>query len=226
VRAGESAIDAFCEDYACLAWGLLELFQADGDADWLAWALRVQETQHALFWDEAGTGWFSTTGADPSILLRMTEEHDGAEPAATSVSVHNAIVTARLVGGAHADRARQVLARAGARLTGGGRSVPWLLAGLAGWHAAPAQVVVVGEPTDEATRALRRAVARAYRPWLVEVPVAPGAAQARLAGLIPQVAAMRCREGRPTAYVCRDFTCLEPVTTVEALARQLQEVGA
>ena len=59
-RDGEAAIDAFCEDYACLAWGLLELFQVTGDDQWLGWALDLSRTQMRLFWDERDGGWFST----------------------------------------------------------------------------------------------------------------------------------------------------------------------
>jgi hypothetical protein len=225
VRQGEAAIDGFCEDYAFLAWGLLELFQADGDPQWLTWALRLQETQHARFWDEGDGGWFSTTGEDRSVLLRMKEDYDGAEPSATSVSVLNAILTERLVGGSrHGEWARRALARAAARLGESGRAVPLLLAGLAFWRAAPAQVVVVGDPADEATRTLRRVVARQYRPWLIEVPVTPGDPQARLAEHLPFIGAMRPRAGRPTAFVCREFVCLEPVVTAGDLERQLGEI--
>jgi hypothetical protein len=225
VRGGDAAIDAFCEDYAFLALGLLELFQADGDPQWLAWALRLQETQHARFWDEASGGWFSTTGEDRSVLLRMKEDHDGAEPSATSVSVLNALLTEHLVGGGrHVERARRALAHAADRLDTQGRAVPLLLAGLAFWHAAPAQVVVVGHPADDATRALRRVVARHYRPWVIEVPVTPGASQARLAEHLPYIGAMQPRCGRPTAFVCRNFVCLEPVVTPDDLERQLLEV--
>ena len=67
-RAGEAGIERLCEDYACLVWGALELFQATGGAEWLEWALALQARQDALFWDEADGGWFSTTGRDPSVL--------------------------------------------------------------------------------------------------------------------------------------------------------------
>ncbi|HET7618021.1 MAG TPA: thioredoxin domain-containing protein, partial [Vicinamibacterales bacterium] len=40
-RDGDAAIPAFAEDYAFLIWGLVELFQADGDAAWLEWALEL-----------------------------------------------------------------------------------------------------------------------------------------------------------------------------------------
>ena len=50
---------------------MLELFQADGDSRWLAWARQLQASQDTLFWDEVDAGWFSTTGTDPSVLLRL-----------------------------------------------------------------------------------------------------------------------------------------------------------
>ena len=84
-RDGDAAIDGYAEDYAYLIFGLLELFQADGDPGWLEWAAALQTRQDELFWDAADGGWFSTTGADPTVLLRLKEDYDGAEPAASSV---------------------------------------------------------------------------------------------------------------------------------------------
>ena len=96
-RKGDADIDAYAEDYACLIFGLLELFQADPDPKWLEWAIALQHRQDELFWDEAGAGWFSTTGRDPSVLLRMKEEYDGAEPTASSLSVMNLLMLSHLV---------------------------------------------------------------------------------------------------------------------------------
>ncbi len=105
-RDGEAAIDGYSEDYAFLTFGLLELFQATGEAGWLEWAIALQDRQDALFWDETDGGWFSTTGHDPSVLLRMKEDYDGAEPSAGSVSALNLLVLGHLV--ARDDWARRV----------------------------------------------------------------------------------------------------------------------
>ena len=80
-RAGEAQIDAYAEDYAFLIFGLLELVQADPDPNWLDWAVTLQRRQDELFWDEVDAGWFSTTGRDPSVLLRMKEDYDGGSNA-------------------------------------------------------------------------------------------------------------------------------------------------
>jgi uncharacterized protein YyaL (SSP411 family) len=64
-------------------------------------------------------------------------------------------------------------------------------------------------------------VARHYLPFAVTFPVIEGAQQAALGAALPFAAAMRPQNGSPTAYVCRDFTCREPVTSIDGLAAQL-----
>jgi uncharacterized protein YyaL (SSP411 family) len=136
-RDGEAAIDAFAEDYACLIFGLLELCQAVGDRSWLDWAVELQRRQDALFWDGEAGGWFSTDGRDPTILWRFKDDYDGAEPAASSVSVHNLQTLVRL--GAAQDDAREKIERTlklfSSRLTTMGRAVPMMMAALSSWHA-------------------------------------------------------------------------------------------
>jgi len=221
-RDGDVAIEAYAEDYACLVWGLLELFQADGDPAWLEWALALQRRQDELFWDDRAGGWYATTGADPAVLVRMKEDYDGAEPSATSVAVSNLIVLAHLTGDptwrARVERTLEGLAP---RMTGAGRSVPMLLSGLSAWHAGVQQVAIVGAEGDSGREALERVAAARFLPFAVVVPVAPGARQQRIGALAPFAAAMRMSDNRATAYVCRDFACQAPMIAPESLAAQL-----
>jgi uncharacterized protein YyaL (SSP411 family) len=219
-RDGEAGIAAYAEDYACLIWGVLELFQVDGDPRWLAWARELQERQDALFWDEQEGGWFSTTGEDPTVLLRLKEDYDGAEPSASSVSVHNLLTLAHLTGDEEArTRIERTLARYGSRAGRAARAIPMMLAALSAWHAGATQIVIVGEGAEPS--ALAGAVSNRYLPFAIQIPVAP-ANQAALGAMLPFLAAMRRLDGRATAYICRDFTCREPVTTVDALEAQLR----
>jgi uncharacterized protein YyaL (SSP411 family) len=222
-RGGDVAIAGFAEDYAYLVWGLLELFQADGDPGWLEWALDLQRRQDELFWDETAGGWFSTTGHDPSVLVRMKEDYDGAEPSASSVSVSNLIVLSHLTGDlSFRARIERTLGGAASRIAGGGRGVPMMLAALSAWHHGVQQVVIVGRRDDEALGRLSEVAARRYLPFAVTVPVEPGAQQERLARIVPFIGAMAMRNGRPTAYVCRDFACQAPTCDPDELAAQLQ----
>ena len=95
-REGRSAVEGFADDYAFVIQGLLDLYEASFDVDWLKFALDLQETLDRLFYDEKNGGYFSGTGNDPSILLRMKEDNDGAEPAASSVAALNLLRLAQI----------------------------------------------------------------------------------------------------------------------------------
>ena len=100
-----------------------------------------------------------------------------------------------------------------------------MMAALVRYHAPATQIVIVGEPDVPATRALERVVAARYLPFAVRLRVTPGDGQARLGERLPFVGALREIDGRPTAYVCTDFTCREPVTDPARLDEQLAGTG-
>jgi len=228
-RDGRADIDAYSEDYACVVWGLLELFQAGGDPMWLDWARELQATQNRLFWDEEGGGWFSTTGDDPTVLLRLKEEYDGAEPSAGSVAVWNLLTLAHLSGGdearAHGDRVERTLRRV-APSAQVARVVPMMMAAASTYRRGVAQVIIVGVRDATATAALHRVFTESFLPGAVSLVVEPGAHQTALAERLPWVGAMEMRDGMPTAYLCRDFACQAPVTDPEGFRAQLEALVA
>ena len=216
-RAGEAGIEGYAEDYAFLIFGLLELFQATGDARWFDWASTLQAEQDARFWDAAEGGWFSTTGHDPSVLLRLKEDHDGAEPSASSISVLNVLTLAHLTpDDSLLTRAELTLSRYGPRIGAAARAVPMMMAALSAWHHGLGQIVIVGGRGAAAVRSLHHEVASRYLPFHVFIPVEPGESQRVLAERLPFIASMSEGSGA-AAYVCRDFTCQQPASTAAAL---------
>lgn len=87
----------FLDDYAFLISGLLDMYECGSSTHWLAWAIELQQMQDKLFLDKEGGGYFNTPGEDPSVLLRVKEDHDGAEPSGNSVAVINLVRLASLV---------------------------------------------------------------------------------------------------------------------------------
>ena len=84
------------------------------------------------------------------------------------------------------------------------------------------EVAIVGDPRDEATRALLKAAAGGYAPNRV---IALRASE-DVETSVPLLEERKLVKGRPAAYVCRGFACRLPVTDPEALAEQLAEVAA
>jgi uncharacterized protein YyaL (SSP411 family) len=220
-RDGDAAIDAYAEDYAFLIWGILELFQATGAPEWLEWAIELQRRQDELFWDERDGGWFSTTGHDPTVLLRLKEDYDGAEPAASSVATLNVLTLAHLTGNEdYRRRAERTLGRFGKRAGAAGRVIPMMLCALSAWHGPSMQIVVVAGRNSERAIELEREIASHYLPFAVHVAVDPDVTQDGLKNVLPFVDGMRAHGGG-AVYVCREFACRQPVSSVEAVRAEL-----
>ena len=218
-RAGEAGIPGYAEDYAFLVFGLLELFQSDGDVTWLDWALELQHAQDERFSDEEDGGWFSTTGTDPTVLLRLKEDYDGAEPSASAVSALNLLTLTHLQPSEKWHRQiERTLSRLGPSAGAAARAVPMMLCALSAWHAGLSQVVVTGDRGDGATAALEGELASRYLPFAIHVPVEP-ATQEAAASRLEFVRAMTGSEA--AVYVCRDFTCRQPVRDPASLAALL-----
>ncbi len=224
--AGAAGIEGFAEDYACLAWGLLELFQADGDPAWLGWARTLHATLERLFAAPDDAGWFATTGEDQSVLLRQVEEYDGAEPSATSVAVMNLLALARLTGEAgYQARAESVLRAWGGRLRRQPRVAPLMLAAAATSLLPAAEIAIVDAADAAAAQPLRDVVARRFLPSAVVVPIQP-ARVAALAAEAPWVEPLQALYGAPAALVCRDFVCERPTSDAGVLAALLDGLTA
>jgi uncharacterized protein YyaL (SSP411 family) len=220
LRDGPAEIDGYAEDYAYLIFGLLELFQADPAAEWLEWAVTLQKRQDALFWDDADGGWFSTTGTDPSVLIRMKEDYDGAEPTASSVGVLNLLTLSHLIDereGDWVEKVEKTLRLFAVRLEQMGRAVPMMAAALSTSVAGPQQIVVVGE---EDGGPLSRLIGARYLPFALTMRLSDEQ-QARVSARLPLLASMKRVGGRPAAFVCQKFTCRPPATSVEELEREL-----
>jgi uncharacterized protein YyaL (SSP411 family) len=95
-----------------------------------------------------------------------------------------------------------------------------MLSGLSAWHAPSMQIVTVGGPSSPQIRELEREIASHYLPFAVHVPVDPDRTQEPLRRVLPFVDGMQAHGGG-AVYVCRDFTCRQPVGTPEQLRAEL-----
>jgi uncharacterized protein YyaL (SSP411 family) len=204
-------VQGFCEDYAFLIRGLLDLYEARFDLRWMRWALELQAAQDALFWDEAGGGYFSSRSGDPLVPLRLKEDYDGAEPSAGAVSAGNLLRMARwMKRGDFEERARRVLSAHAEPMRKAPSAVPQMLVALDLALVPPAQAVIAG--TRESAAALLASLGRAFRPHLVTVLLDGPAAREFFSAGSPEVAGMVPIGGKAALYLCENFACRAPVT--------------
>jgi uncharacterized protein len=155
----------------------------------------------------------------------LKEDYDGAEPGASSVSVLNLLMQVHLVpDDDKRAKAERTLARLGPKIGNAARAVPMMLCALSAWHTGFSQIVIVGDTAGPGARALQRELAVHYLPFSIVIPVEPGARQEKIATHLEFVASMTPRDGA-AAYVCRDFTCQQPVTRAAELEAMLAPQG-
>ncbi len=222
-RNGEAAVPGLLDDYAFLIWGLIELYQATFDPNYLTEALRLQADQIEYFWDDDVGGFFFTASDAETLLVRQKEFHDGALPSGNAVSLWNLLSLARMTGRMEFEERADRLIRAGGagleRMPGGFTA---LLCGLDFALGPTMEIVISGRRTDEAAQRLLSVVREAYQPRKV-VLLNDENDEPPLAELAPFVADQPSSDGRAVAYVCRDFQCEAPISSADELRDVLNE---
>jgi uncharacterized protein YyaL (SSP411 family) len=201
---------------------LLDLYETSFDVQWLQLAEQLQATQDRLFWDERNGGYFTSSGDDPSVLIRLKEDNDNAEPAASSIAARNLLRLAQIRDSkAMREKAQKTIAAFAGSLNHFPSAMPQMLVGLAYSLTKPKQIIIAGRPGAPETRDLLDEVHRHYLPNTIVLLADGGKAQKYLATKLEEIKAMQPVDGKAAAYVCENFTCKAPVTSVEELRKLL-----
>ncbi len=218
-RNGEAAIPAFLDDYSFLVQALIDLYEATFDVQWIQLADQLAAKMIALFEDAAEGAFFSTTADAPSLLLRMKEDYDGAEPSGNSYAVLALLKLAAYMGNSEyrriADRALAAFAK---RMKAQATSMPQMYVAWMWAQAEPRQVVLAGESLAE----MKSMMGGKFAASQIVFALDSVASREFWLKLHPKLAAMHPIEGKPTAYVCQNFACQLPVVAAEALRASLQ----
>jgi uncharacterized protein YyaL (SSP411 family) len=95
---GKVGIDAFLDDYAYLAWGMVELYRVNGHERYLASALGLVDEMLRHFWDADQGGFFFTSDQAKGLIARRMEGYDGAMPSGNSVAANVLLDLANITG--------------------------------------------------------------------------------------------------------------------------------
>ena len=208
------------DDYACVADGFLALAGVTGEARWVTLAGQLLDTALDRFGDGSG-GFYDTADDGETLVFRPADPADGPTPSGAFAAAGALLSYAALTGSQrHRDAAVAALGVLGPiverypRAAGSGLAVAEAL--LSG----PAEIAVVGPPGAAGTAELHRTALHAAPPGAV-IALGDGSG----AGGIELLAGRGLVGGGPAAYVCRDFTCLAPVTEPAALRAALDRGG-
>lgn len=208
-RHGDTAHLGYLDDYAFLVWGLLELYETTFKGQYLDLAVELTNDMVRLFRDQDGGGLFLYGKDAEALIARPKELYDGAIPSGNSVAAVNLIRLSRLTGDPKLSQAAQTQFKA---FGGSVTEIPvghthFLMAAYLN-IAPPVEVALAGEPGSNDLDQLVGVVNSEFRPNLVVSLNQTGKAPV---------------DEKAAAYVCKDFSCMPPLTDKEQLADMLKE---
>jgi hypothetical protein len=230
-RAGRAQLDAYLEDYAFLADGLITLYEAagrgEGESDPSEFLLAARTLAERLtldFGSEDGS-FHATAHAHEALLLRPKEGHDGALPSANAIAAR---ALSRL--GQHFGRsdwtelAQQALEAYGKSVARAPRAFASTLNVLERLHEKPLEIVAVGTPGDPGLRTLLAETAKLYLPnatWASVWPERPTSTKA-----LPLTRGKALVDGSPALYLCRNFSCQAPIIDPRTVLGELRRLAS
>lgn len=218
-REGEVNFEAHLDDYAFTVSGLLELYRSTFDLAWIQWAEELAGSMITLFWDSAEGGFYDTAGKDPSILVRMKEAYDGAEPTGNSMA---AAALLQLYHCTNDERlkaaAEKTLKYFCALLEQSPHIMPQMMAAAEYHQAAPEHLVLASRSTADAAPMIRRA-ADVFRPHL-NIVMMHESGREYFASRFPFMTGMAPIDGKAAAFLCTDHSCRLPTADPDELTRQ------
>ncbi len=222
-RGGRSKIVGVLDDYAFFGNACLDLYEATFDLKYFRASRVLADHVIEHFEDPEEGGWFHTANDAEALVTRTRSPYDGAEPAGNGRAAQLMMRLATMTGEArYRDSVKAGLLRFAAVLDRQPGGTMGLIAALDAYLHADGEIAFVGDPSAPGTRELVRVVHEAYLPGAVFALLPPGDSEAE--ELIPLLAGKALVDGQPAVYVCRDFACRAPVTTVAAVKEAVSEL--
>jgi uncharacterized protein len=223
-RKGSAGLNAHLNDYAFMVWGLLELYQATFETKYLNDAIELNQQMLLHFWDEQLGGLYLTADDAEKLLVRSKTIYDGAIPSGNSVAVLNLLRLGHMTGKAdYLTKAEQIIKSFSGEVVRYPAGHAQLMVALELALNPSYEVVIVGEPLKEDTMAMLTALRKPFLPQKVVVyrPADQNAAS-EITKIAPFTRSMTAKNGRSTAYVCREFACKLPTTSIDQMLENLR----
>ena len=214
-KSGTAKILGYLDDYAFLEAGLLDLFEATVNRAHLDRALELAEIMLHEFWDEAGGGFFYTGRSHEQLIAQSKPIFDGSIPSGNAVATQVLLRLYHYTGKEdYLKRAERILRAYYNAMENQPFGFAHMLAALDFYLQKPKEIVLVGDKKDPETAELLTDIQSLYLPNMTLQLASPDDSLEKISSLL---AGKKQFDGKPTVYVCHNFTCSRPVVEWDEL---------
>lgn len=221
-RDGEARYEGHLEDYAFFTQGLIDLYEASLDIQWLQKALELTNGQNDLFYDKENGGFYDITGLDTTVLVKTKEYYDGVEPTGNSIAILNLLRLSQMTDNEqYLKLAQKSLGYFGDRMMTTPQGLAQFLVALDFSLSKPKQIIIAGRKNDPTTRSILKELHSRFIPNKIILLADGGEGQRVLTSYIPFVDGIKMIGGKATAYICENYACKLPTSDIAVVAQQL-----
>src|SRR5437867_9096864 len=219
-KDGQAKLLGYLDDYASVAIGLLDVYEATFERSALDRSIQLTDIMVREFWDEKDGGFFYTGTSHEPLISRTKPAFDGSVPSGNAMATQLLLRLLHITGNDdYRKRAEKVLRCHYEAMESQPFGFAHMLCALDFYLNRPKEIVLVGKNSDLETRALVQEIHKLYLPNRVLQLVDPNQSLERISPLLQGKSQI---DGKPTAYVCYDFTCSAPVTSWSELKPLLE----
>ncbi|MCM1990237.1 thioredoxin domain-containing protein [Oceanirhabdus seepicola] len=220
-RNGETNNLGILDDYSFFIWGLIEVYLSNFKIPYLEKAIELTEKMIELFWDEDSHGFYLYGNDSEELIVRPKELYDGSVPSGNSVSAHILLKLYNITGTTeYLEKAEDLFKAFGSTAEDTPTAYTFFASSLMTKNTPGSQIILCGNIEDNEIQRMLKVCYKTYNPFRI-VLVSDG--DDKLKALCPMLGDKAQIEGKATAYVCKNYSCMKPVTCVDELEKLLND---
>ncbi|MGC9326636.1 MAG: thioredoxin domain-containing protein, partial [Candidatus Hinthialibacter sp.] len=221
-KDSRAQINGFLSDYSFLIQGLLDVYEASRDPRWLEEGLRLSQTMIDQFWDDEGGAFFFTANDHETLIARSKNPMDNAAPSGNSIAVLCLLRIAAMTGNeAYRRKAEESIAVFGDGLQRIPSGFSQMLIAVDSMLDSPREIVLAADD-ESALLPMQKAIFAGFHPNKVVLYRFPEV-ESIVLSLLPGLEDKKPLPNGPVAYICQNFTCQRPVSTIDDILQCLNE---
>ncbi len=221
-RDGRVVGKGFLDDYAFTVAGLLDLYEATFETRWLVETKKLSGEMIGLFADNEGGGLFLTGKDSEKLIARSKPSSDGAIPSGNSIATLALLRLGQLtMDQRFSERGSAILKAFSSQLEQSPIYSSAMLVALDFWLGPRSEIVIAGDAHAVDTQQMLKLIRSYFLPKAVILLHDHSREDSMLHETAPFIKHHIAVNGKPTAYICENYACRQPVSGVGELERLL-----
>lgn len=220
-RDGESGLQAHIDDYAFMINALIDLYETTFEIKYLKKAIELNEILMKEFWDEQNGGFYFTSSKSEELIAKQKDVYDGAVPSGNSVALLNLIRLSRFTVNIYFEKKASLLVKYfSGYISKSPSAFCMLMCGLDFLFSSSTEIVIVSKRKDDEAIQGVNLIRSIFNPNKIVI-LKFSDIQNEFGELLSFTKDMKMKDNYTTFYVCRDYSCNQPVNSMKELRKLL-----